>query len=215
MVFISMQFSISDIPCLFLLLIPGYITVEIVHRYGPTHRRSKFDTVLYSILYSFVISILYSIFAHIIGLFSQKSENFLLNDTTLRTAVYLILGVALGFAVLKVTPTKFGNRVLHVFNKNLSTKVSARTEAMKNSNGAWVTVYMKNGIIYTGQLIYYADDLDEKDKDIMLTNYRMAIQTGRTDDPKNFCKVIVDNADNPESKVYLQLNNIISTEIVP
>ena len=210
-----MQFSISDIPSLFLLLIPGYVTVEIVHRYGPTHRRSKLDTFLYSILYSFVISTICSIIARGIGHFSPKLENCLINDNVWRTGLYLFGGVVLGLVILKITPTKLGENILHIFNKNLSTQTSVWTVAMKNSNGAWATVYMNNGTIYTGQLKYYADDLDEVNKDILLTNYRMAIQTGCTNDPKNFCKVIEDRTNNDESKVYLQLSNIISIEIIP
>lgn len=210
-----MEFSISDIPSLFLLLIPGYVTIEIVRRCGPTHRHSKFDAILYSVLFSFTISIIYSIITRIIGCACPKLENILIDDTVIRTAIYLIFGIILGLAILKITPTKLGEFILHIFNKNLSTKASTWIVAMKNDNGAWATVYMENGTIYTGQLIYYSSDLDEANKDILLTNYRMAIRTGCTDDPENFCKVIVDNTANPEAKVYLQLNNIISIEIVP
>lgn len=210
-----MELSIYNISELMLLLIPGYVTVEIIHRYGTNYKRNKFDTVLYSILYSFIIYILYSIIAYICGMLLSSGVSEFFSNYTSQVAICLILGVLLAYSIIKVVPTHFGNSILHIFNKNLSTKRSPWTEAMKNENGAWATVYMKNGLIYTGKLIFYTDNLDVDNKELLLISYRTAVQTGNTDDPKNYCLVITDYTNNDNAKVFLQLNNIISIEVIP
>ena len=49
------------IPELLLLFIPGYIAIKISEKYGLEKKKENFDIIVYSILYSFIIGIIYSI----------------------------------------------------------------------------------------------------------------------------------------------------------
>lgn len=201
------------IPELLLLFIPGYISIKISEKYALEKKKEHFDVIVYSILYSFIIGIIYSVILFPVEHFCATIGAFLKN-TTVKQTVYLILAVVLGYGLVKVTPTPLGDFIRGCFNKNVSPEPSVWIKAMKNTNGAWVTVYLENGIIYTGKLIYYTVDPNDEGKELLLSNYRLSIQNNaevrKADD---FCIDIDDKTGDDNAKVFLSRDVIVSIEI--
>lgn len=84
---------------------------------------------------------------------------------------------------------------------------------MKNKNGAWVTVYLENGLIYTGKLIYYTNYPNEK-KELLLSNYRLSVRNNfNVEKKEKFCFDIDDYTEDDNAKVFLSWDIIISIEI--
>lgn len=85
-----------------------------------------------------------------------------------------------------------------------------------HDNGAWATVYLQNGLIYTGKLINYTSDPNEHERELLLTNYRLALRVeGTIDSSSDFCILISDHTREPLSRVLLSYNNIAAIEINP
>lgn len=163
------------VPELLLMFIPGYISIKISEKYGLKRKEEHFDIIIYSILCSFIIGIIYSIIIFSLEHFCVVISTFL-EGTTVKQAVYLILAVVLGFILVKVPPTRLGGFIRRCFNKNVSPEANVWIKAMKNTKGAWVTVYLQNGLIYTGKLIYYTVDPDDEEKELLLSNYRLSVR---------------------------------------
>ena len=107
------------VPELLLLFIPGYISIKISEKYGLERKKEHFDIIVYSILYSFIIGIIYSIIIFSLEHFCVVISTFL-EGTTVKQTVYLILAVVLGFILVKVPPTWLGGFIRGCFNKNVS-----------------------------------------------------------------------------------------------
>lgn len=201
------------VPELLLLVVPGYISVRIREKYRLEKKSETFDTTLYSILYSFIIGIVYSaIEALSICIWAKAADIFKVD--AIKQFAYLLLAVGLGFFLIKFPETNAGIWVGKRFNKNLSSEPSVWIKAMKNNSGAWATVYLENGLIYTGKLINYTTDFNNAEKEILLTNYRLSVRN--EDTPKvseDFCTVIADYTDNSNTKVFLKQSVIVAIEI--
>ena len=204
---------IEIVPELLLLFIPGYISIKILEKYGLERKKEHFDIIVYSILYSFIIGIIYSIIIFFLEHFCVTINTFL-ERTTVKQTIYLVLAVVLGFILVKVTPTKFGGFIRSCFNKNVSPEPNVWIKAMKNTKGAWVTVYLENGLIYTGKLIYYTIDSDAERKELLLSNYRLSVRNNAEIETRDeFCFDIDDNTKKDNAKIFLSLDLIISIEI--
>lgn len=201
------------VPELLLLFIPGYISIKISEKYGLERKKEHFDIIVYSILYSFIIGIIYSIIIFSLEHFCVVISTFL-EGTTVKQTVYLILAVVLGFILVKVPPTWLGGFIRGCFNKNVSPEANVWIKAMKNTKGAWVTVYLENGLIYTGKLIYYTVDPDDEGKELLLSNYRLSVRNSaevrKSDD---FCFDIEDKTGDDNAEVFLSRDVITSIEI--
>lgn len=201
------------VPELLLMFIPGYISIKISDKYGLKRKKEHFDIIVYSILYSFIIGIIYSIIIFPLEHFCVLISTFL-EETTVKQTVYLILAVVLGFILVKVPPTRLGGFIRGCFNKNVSPEANVWTKAMKNTKGAWATVYLENGLIYTGKLIYYTVDPEDEEKELLLSNYRLSVRNSaevrKNDD---FCLDIDDKTGDDNAKVFLSRDVITAIEI--
>ncbi len=201
------------VPELLLMFIPGYISIKISDKYGLKRKKEHFDIIVYSILYSFIIGIIYSIIIFPLEHFCVLISTFL-EETTVKQTVYLILAVVLGFILVKVPPTRLGGFIRGCFNKNVSPEANVWTKAMKNTKGAWATVYLENGLIYTGKLIYYTVDPEDEEKELLLSNYRLSVRNSaevrKNDD---FCLDIDDKTGDDNAKVFLSQDVITAIEI--
>lgn len=201
------------VPELLLMFIPGYISIKISDKYGLKRKKEHFDIIVYSILYSFIIGIIYSIIIFPLEHFCVLISTFL-EETTVKQTVYLILAVVLGFILVKVPPTRLGGFIRGCFNKNVSPEANVWTKAMKNMKGAWATVYLENGLIYTGKLIYYTVDPEDEEKELLLSNYRLSVRNSaevrKNDD---FCLDIDDKTGDDNAKVFLSQDVITAIEI--
>ena len=77
----EIQFYIELASELLLLFIPGYVTVELREKFRLERKAEKFDIALHSILYSFVIGIVYSVIVRIITWPFPAAENGLMQET--------------------------------------------------------------------------------------------------------------------------------------
>ena len=200
------------IPELLLLFIPGYIAIKISEKYGLEKKKENFDIIVYSILYSFIIGIIYSIIMFLLKRFCDASA--FLERTTVKQTVYLVLAVGLGYFLVKVPPTWLGRFVRKRFNKNVSPEPSVWIKAMKHTKGAWVTVYLENGLIYTGKLIYYSVDPNDEKKELLLSNYRLSVRNdSKLRRSYDFCLDIEDYTKESKAKVFLSKDVITAIEI--
>lgn len=208
----EIQFYIELASELLLLFIPGYVTVELREKFRLERKAEKFDIALHSILYSFVIGIVYSVIVRIITWPFPAAENGLMQETV-KQLMYLVLAVLLGLFLVKIPETRVGKRILRFFNKNLTSEPSVWIKAMKNEEGAWATVYINNGLIYTGKLINYTTDSNDTDKEILLLNYRVAVRNETATKAEDFCTILTDYTRDSDAKVYLNRSVIVAIEL--
>lgn len=209
--------SVSSMPVsdLLLLVIPGFITLRIKSVYGIEKRESKFFAILYCILYSFIVSAVYSAVVWIFGkIFSDFNPSSIPN--AVKQISYFLLAVILGYVLVKFKGSRSERFVIRLFNKNLSHESVVWQKAMENKNGAWATVYLKNGMTYVGQLLNYTVDPDEVDKEILLYQYKLYVrQDLSSGNAEDFLHLVKDKTDEAHAKVLLNYRDILSIEIQP
>ena len=72
----------------------------------------------------------------------------------------------------------------------------------------------ENGLIYTGKLINYTVDPADELKEVLLSNYRLAVRReGIIRKPEEFCTIIEDHTNDPDTRIYLNQNSIIAIQI--
>lgn len=197
---------LDAIPEVLLYIAPGFVSIKIEEEFLPRKTHNRLDTVLFSILYSFIVGIVYqTIFA---AIFPSSNEE---NNVVIKQAVCLLLGVALGLFLVRIPPTIIGKTVGKIFGEGLSSASSVWVEAMKNKTGAWATVYLKNNLVFTGALSNYTMDPDEEIKEVLLTNYRLMVRRdSMVGLPKEFCVVIEDYHEDANATVFLRQDMIES-----
>lgn len=206
---------VEIIPKLLLLIVPGFVSLRIKEKYSLEKKLDRFDSTLYSILYSFIIGILYSVLKSILS--SIFKVNFLFYHDVVKQASYLILSVGFGYYLVKRSNSTLWYKITKCFNKNLSSEPSVWVKAMQNTNGTWATVYLKNGMIYTGKLFYYSTDPDDEEKAVLLHNYRLEVRKNQpVHNKEDFSCIIKDYTyGETNTKVYLDKDDIIAVEIQP
>lgn len=206
---------INSIPDLLLFVIPGYIVVRVDEVYSLKKRANSFDTILYSLLYSFVIGIVFSLISNIAQTIASSTKPFFEN-ATVKHISYLLLSLIMGWIMVRLPKTGAGKLVLKKFNKGLVSGDSVWTKAMGNEKGAWATVYLANGLIYTGALVDYTTDPNENVKEILLEKYRLALRnTEPLTSSEDFSIEIEDYTMDESTKVFLSRDDIVSIEIHP
>ena len=204
---------VEIIPELLLLVVPGYIAIKIKETYRLEKKNEHFDVILCSILYSFVIGIIYSAVVFVSNHVNVRVAEFL-KDTTVKQFSYFFLAVVLGLILTKLPSSKVGKLVDKIFNKNLSSEPSVWIKAMTNPSGAWATAYLENGLIYTGMLIDYTTDPNHDCKEILLSHYRLSVRNDKSPEvADDFCFIIEDHTDEPNAKVLLSRDTIVAIEI--
>lgn len=198
------------IPQLLLLFIPGFVALIIKTRYLPQKKPDTFETSMYSILYSFIVRILFELLRWIKNRF--LSGVILLGNEYCKQFVFLFLGAVLGYALVKAHTSSFGIAVSRFFNKYLDPDAGVWEKAMRNRKGAWATVYLRNGMIYVGALTDFTDDPNEDKKDLILQNYSLYVRKeGKISQPEQFSIFVEDGK--PGDKVYLQREDIVAVQI--
>lgn len=197
---------LKAIPEILLYIAPGFVSIKIEEAFLPRKTHNRLDTVLFSILYSFIVGIVYqAVFAVI---FSSSNEE---NNVVIKQAVCLLLGVALGLFLVKIPSTRIGKGMRNIFGEGLSSASSVWVEAMKNPTGAWATVYLKNNLVFTGALNNYTMDPDEEIKEVLLSRYRLMVRKdSMVGLPKEFCVVIEDYHEDANATVFLRQDMIES-----
>lgn len=213
---------IQNIPELLLQVVPGYITLKLIEVYGTQKKKDNFNTLMLSILYSFVIGVVYSavghIFVFLVGFCNPRLSgkiSFALQTILIKQCIYLILSVVLGLFLIKLPKLKFGKWIDRIFNKQQSSEPDVWSRAMQNDHGAWAIVYLKNGLIYTGQLIAYTSEPDVENKEILLSKFTLEVRNDAPNDNTVYNDYVYDYSTESNARVYLRIDDIDSIQIVP
>lgn len=204
---------INQIPELLLFVIPGYISLKIQEKFGLKKRSEENDALLKCVLYSFIIGIVYTILKAFLVWSGLMEIVLRYINTDAKEPVYFILAVIFGYALVKVPTTKFGEWIEKRFNSNLKNATNVWIDAMMQTDGAWATVYLDNGFIYTGMLINYTADPNDEKRELLLTNYRLSVKREDFNLDKDFCVDIVDYTQDDSQSVYLSADHVIAIQI--
>lgn len=200
------------IPQLLLLFVPGYIALSIQTKYLPKKRPDNFDATWLSILYSFIVGIAFELLRMIKNVVLPNKV--IVGDGSLKHLVFLLLGVVLGFILTKVPNNILGKKISSVFNKNLDANIGVWETAMRQKEGAWVIVYLKNGMIYRGELRDFTDDPNTERKELQLYDYTLFVKNeNKTSLEDEFSFLVEEGQAN--DRVYLQREDIIAIQIRP
>jgi hypothetical protein len=84
---------------------------------------------------------------------------------------------------------------------------------LENKKGAWVNIYLKNGLLYQGKLRDHTVDPNSSRKEISLTNFLLAKQKNDSGGQDEFLTEIYNHQNNDNSLVLLDKEDILSIEI--
>ena len=199
------------IPELFLYFVPGYIAFKIKERYGLKKNANSLDTVLYSIVYSFVVQIIFTVITHTLTTINSSFFSWLGYGTVIRFS-YLLLAVFVGLFLVKMPKTIIGKGFGRLFNRKLVASPNVWVMAMENKG--WAIVYLKNNLVYRGKLINYTSNPNDDLKELLLTSYTLCVQNTDISNTDEFLTVIEDNSNNSSAKVLLERSNILSIEVI-
>ena len=210
---------LAFIPDLLLYFIPGFICLRIKEAYGFQKKHEELGAVIYSILYSFIVLVVFSglkaIFPGVRNWFPKDQlEN-------IKRIVFLGLGLAIGIVITVVPKWKAWQWVVEHIIPYISSEQSVWEKAMTNHNGAKAKVLLKNGLVYEGDLGYATGDPDDEDKTVLIYNYKSFIRKedegGKKKDSIVYVKDDYKKVQKEEDmeKVYIRPDEIVSIEIEP
>ena len=206
---------INHIPEILLYIIPGFISVRMKEIYGLQKRHNELGYALYSILYSFIILLIYRIITVTAGAVWPSLDAFLEKETV-KSCGCLALAVALGILLAKIPQLKPGRWFSKLVNKLSSPEETVWEKAMKNPNGAYARVYLNNGMVYYGILKNYTTDPDDPCKEILLHDYSVKIlRDTKEASAESDLFIPFDKQTAKKDKVLIKRDEIISIEIIP
>lgn len=204
---------LQHIPELLLVFIPGYIALKIRQKYGLRKKTDTFNSVLYCILYSFFVGLVFSVICGLLPAYS-RIRKILSNNITVKQVSYLCLALLLGYCLVRVPETKIAKKIARKFNNHLSQEPTVWDKALQADDGAWATVYLKNGMIYRGTLDYYTSDPNDEIKEVLLSEYTLAIRNEKpVESSEEFCLQISAYESDENAMVLLNKDDIFAIEI--
>ncbi|MEG0165572.1 DUF6338 family protein [Anaerorhabdus sp.] len=207
---------VNIIPQILLLIIPGYITLTIKKYLNGEKESQNFDTILQCVLYSFIIGLIYSLIQFIsIQFFPGLTAMFA--DISFKNIFYFVLAIFLAIGRYLLFKSKCWEKTVKWISPNISTTQSVWVKALCGDNGdkgAWVRVYLNNGLVYTGKLLYYTYDVNDETKEILLSNFISGMWSKNDKcKSKEFYELIDDNSKNSDCKVLIKREEIDIIEI--
>ena len=242
----SIDELISAIPQILLFIVPGFLILKMIELFTPKKKVEQHETILWSLLYSFVVQIIYAgcrvafmWFHNHCGCTQSANEvagqgkiqeqlaNYDMSAVTI--AYHLLIAIVFAFIYIKVFNSQTGEKITRFFNKNIVPGEDVWFNTLKTENGAWVRIYLNNGLVYFGMLDEYTSNPDESTKLISLTNF--AIMLGPISDEANsaitnvvkkltkneksdeFFTTVRDYEKNDSARVLLKYDDIVSIEL--
>lgn len=206
---------ITIIPEIMLLFVPGYVVLRIEELYRNKKRHDNYDTTVYSLLYSAIIGVIYAFIKWIVSKFPIVWNTIPKNDA-LKTIIYLALAVLLANFLVRFPNWKLGKWIGKQYNENLVPYETVWIKALDNhKTGAWACVYLKNGMMYLGELANYSTNPNLDTREIMLTNCTMGIVKDIKDVECAEDFLLPIRGENEKvNRVLLNAENIIAIEII-
>ena len=205
------------IPEVLLYIIPGFLILKIIEVYTPTKKHEQYETILWSIVYSFIVGIEYSFLGGIIkSAFASATWSISISESK-KLFLYFALAVLTGYLLVKLPKSCVGSWITKAFNANLNSAEDVWFDALHTKKGVWATVYLKNGLVYTGILSKFTADADEKDKLVLLKSYRLTKRNESADNVNNaivnYFLVVSDYSTDSSARVLLRYEDIIAIEM--
>lgn len=160
------------IPELLLYVIPGYVMLRIIERFSLVKRKDSFNTLLYSVLYSFIINIIVSTLVLILRCIIT-GYNSLSPDVSelIYESMCIVFSVVISLIIIKTSSTSIGKKVFNCFNSNLEQYPNVWVKALMSEKGAWAKVYLDDETVYYGELINYTSDPNDDRQELLLEAY--------------------------------------------
>lgn len=212
---------IAIIPSVLLYVVPGFVVFKMVEMFAPKRKQSQFETILWSIFWSFVVSIIASLLFWIFEKIWQcdlpEVNANTAGDNGILLVIYLVLAICIGAALAILSNSKAGDRMLKKINPNMGVGEDFWFTVLKSDRGIWAKAYLKNGLLYIGVLRKFTSDPHE-DKMILLTQTKLVALNKDYDinhsDELRFFKTVEDHGENEKAKVLLRLEEIVSLELI-
>lgn len=176
----TQQEFIDLIPEVLLYIVPGFFILMILEAYTQRKKKSPMETILWSIFFSFLVEVALHL---VLNIWSKLNtpvadlQNGNINavkplslSPTVSIALSVILSGILGFVLVKFTGSKLGRWIVKKLNFNLQPGGDFWFETLKSQTGVWAMVYMKNGMVYRGQVSTFTADPNDSVKMLVLTN---------------------------------------------
>jgi hypothetical protein len=219
-VVLSPEEFVEMIPDVLIYIVPGFIVLKIIEVFTPKKKLSQMETILWSLFYSFIILLASAVviwiynkiclFANVRGIEIKQGDNVYI-------AISLGLSLIIGFIITKVSNSRIGEIITKAFNRNMSTGEDVWFKSLQTQKGAWATVYLKDGLIYTGIVSEYTAKPDDETKLLLLRQFRLMVrnETKRTlRKNTKFCTVIDDKTEDESARVLLRYDDIVAIELV-
>lgn len=164
------------IPHLLMYFIPGYIVLRIKKNNRQEKKHDDKETFIWSIIYSFIISIISFIGIKLFGFLGKEIEHRSILDMGEVNEVYVLFNFFIawifGYIMSRYSDLKLYKSFRKFLKINHEPYSSLWNYAMRNPNGAWVRVYLDEyDIGYVGSLISYTCDPDSELREVLLSKY--------------------------------------------
>lgn len=207
------------IPDLLLYFVPGFISLRIKETYGFQKKHEELGAIIYSILYSFIVLIIFTglktMFPFVKNWFPTEHLD------NIKRIVFLALGVLVGAIITTVPKMKWWAKITGKVLPYTSAEQSVWEKAMTNSHGAKAQIFLKDGKIYEGDLAYATGDPDDQDKAILLFNFTSYTyeenENGKKRNQKKYIKrdYAIRGKEDEMERVYIKSEDILAVEIFP
>ena len=145
--------ALSDIFFIFVFLIPGFVTLNLIRNIGKYDRSlSNNETIYWSVFWNLIIIGIYNWITDTTDLTTLTSEIFLFSNLFLLIGISLSLGIGIGVGIR------------YTMRKNIISE-DCWELSMKNAsiNGTWIIVLTKDGDEFMGTLHYNAGSKEPRE----------------------------------------------------
>ena len=174
---------VAVIPEILLYIVPGFIVLKIVEHFTPRKQHPQLETILWSLFYSFLVALAVGWFRQSPAApYAAQLTAFLgIPRSSLDVCAYIVTSILMGLIIIQVTHSFLGKRITWLFNRNMDPGDDLWFEVLKVKGKVIATVYLKNNMVYMGWLTNFTSDPNDNSKLIVLTGYKVSVQTNVVD----------------------------------
>lgn len=212
---------VAIIPEVLLYIVPGFIVLKIVEHFTPRKQQPQLETILWSLFYSFLVSLAVGCFRQSPAApYAAQLNSFLgILSKNADVCAYVIMSILLGLVIVKVIHSPLGDKIAWLFNKNMDSGDDLWFEVLKANKNVSATVYLKNNMFYIGWLANFTSDPNDNNKMIVLTDYRAFIRADfvdgtASDNPIQWhCRELTGEHEGHNDRILIKLEDILTIEL--
>lgn len=223
---------VGVVPQILLFIVPGFLTLKLIEAMTPQKGLEQNETILWSILYSFVVMIIYSfiqrglcwltsvcccskVIEFITAITPPRLQEIENKISYSMIAWHLLIAVAFAYVHIKIFSSKIGEKITRFFNKNIIPGEDLWFKALKSEEGVYARVYLKNGLVYYGVLSDFTANSDDTTKLIVLQKFEV-FYGPLSDKPKTLLadavRKISEGTYNPEDEYFTVIRDYTTKE---